>query len=541
MKRLFFPFVALLFSLQLRAQELSRPKLVVGIVVDQMRWDYLYKFYDVYKPNGGFRRLLSKGFSCDNTLVPYLPTVTACGHTCLYTGSVPAIHGITGNNFYDRLLKKEMYCCDDATVKTVGNQTVAVGQMSPRNLLTTTVTDELRLASNFRSKTIGISMKDRGAILPAGHSANAAYWYDGKTGNFVTSSYYVDQLPAWVTAFNQRNLADSFYKQNWNLALPESQYVKYCDKDSNYYESAPFEKAMRSLPYNLQGYVGKEYSRLLITPFGNDVLAEMAKAAISAEQLGNRGETDFLAVSFSSTDYIGHTFGPNSREIFDTYVRLDETIGRFLDYLDAAVGKNNYTLFLSADHAGAHVPEYLQKNRIPAGRLSDYTVKKEADSVLFARYRETGLVASYHEYDIYLDHEKIEAAKLDIAEIKKTIINQLQKRPDVIRVVDKEQMETVPEPIRKMITNGHNVRRSGDLMVINNTGVIDMGGTSGMTHGSWNTYDAHIPLVFYGWGIKPGALKRETSMTDVAATVAALLHIQMPSGCVGQVITEALK
>ncbi len=516
-----------------------KPKLVVGIVIDQMRWDYLYRFYDAYRADGGFKRLLGDGFSCDNTFVPYLPTVTACGHACVYTGSVPAINGITGNNWWDNKLKKEVYCVEDKSVQSIGGKSDD-GQMSPNNLWVTTITDELRLSSNFHSKVIGISMKDRGAILPAGHAANAAYWYDGKSGNFITSTYYMKEEPQWMQQFNSKKVADSLYDKNWNLSLPRNIYQQSCDTNYSAYVKQLYGKEPVTFPYNMQQFKGKDYTKILSTPYGNTILGELAKTTIASEQMGRHEATDFLAVSFSSTDYVGHAFGPNSWELMDTYAKLDETLGSLFDYLDKTVGRNQYTVFLTADHAGAHIPEFLDKHGIPGGRMDDGDIKKELNSHLKEQTGIAKLINAVHEFDIYLNHTAIDSAKLDEGSIKKNITQYLLKKEEVLNVVDKQNTSIVPTKIREMIVNGHNPQRSGDLIIIAKTGVMDAG-KLGMSHGVWNTYDSHIPLLFYGFGIKHGSLKRETYMTDISATVAALLHIQMPSGCIGKVIEEVIK
>lgn len=523
-------------------QGIARPKLVVGIVVDQMRWDYLYRFYDLYKTGGGFKRLLGEGFSCDNTFVPYLPTVTACGHACIYTGTTPAINGITGNNWWDNNLQRVVYCTDDKNVFTVGSNNESAGQMSPANVLATTITDELKLASNFHSKVWGISIKDRGAIIPAGHAANGAFWYDSKTGNFITSTYYSKSLPAWMQQFNQRKLVDSFYEKNWTLALDKSVYEQYCDSDENSYEARPFGDNARQMPYTLQSYKGKDYGKIASTPFGNDLLLELAKATIAGEQMGKGNNTDFLAVSFSSTDYVGHAFGTHSWELLDTYVRLDETLGKLFSYLDKTVGKDQYTVFLSADHAAPHIPAFLQKNRLLSASWDDGEIKKDLTDFSKQQFNGLNLVRFVTEYDVYLDHTLMDSAKFDASNVKKAFIQYLLKKDQVYQVIDKPHAATatVPAKLREMIINGYNPQRSGDLQVIGKPGIMD-GGKTGLSHGVWNAYDAHIPLVWYGWGIKKGSTSRETYMTDIAVTLAALLHIQMPSGSIGKLIEEVIK
>ncbi len=549
MKRLILPVLATVFYLAVNAQKatitapegIQRPKLVVGIVIDQMRWDYLYRFNPLYKANGGFRRLLGEGFSCENTLIPYTPTVTACGHTCVYTGSVPSVHGITGNNWFDNQLMRAVYCSEDKTVNGVGGKTVEDGQMSPRNMLTTTICDELRLATNFKSKVIGVALKDRGSILPAGHSANAAYWYEGKSGNFITSTYYMNALPDWVNKFNDRKLVDSLYKLNWNISLPKELYTQYATADVKSYESTPFGNDAKAFPYDLSKFVEKDYGKISSTPYGNTLTVEMAKSAILAENLGKGTATDFLAVSFSSPDYIGHSFGPNSWETVDGYIRLDEELGKLLGFLDATVGKNQYTVFLTADHAVAHVPGFMKENKLPGGVMDGLTVK-DLNSKLKSKFGTDNLVVSMMNDQIYLNHPKLDSARQDEEPVKEWIIQYIKKNEAVANAFATADIMTTPitKILREMLSNGYYPRRSGDIQMILKPGYFE-GSATGTTHGAWYPYDAHIPLLFYGWGIKKGKTNRETYMTDIAATIAALLHIQMPNGNVGKVIEDVIK
>jgi predicted AlkP superfamily pyrophosphatase or phosphodiesterase len=550
MKRLIIPVLAGLLAITATAQKtanttaeegIQRPKLVVGIVIDQMRWDYLYRFNSLYKANGGFKRLLGEGFSCENTLIPYTPTVTACGHTCVYTGSVPSIHGITGNNWWDNQLMRTVYCSEDKSVSGVGGKTTEDGQMSPRNMLTTSICDELRLATNFKSKVIGVALKDRGSILPAGHSANAAYWYEGKSGNFITSTYYMNALPDWVNRFNNRKLVDSLYKIGWNTTMPKEVYPQYATADAKDYESKPFGKDATGFPYDLSKFMEKDYSKISSTPMGNTLTVEMAKAAVLAENLGKNSVTDFLAVSFSSPDYVGHSFGPNSWEQVDDYVRLDEELGNLLSFLDANVGKNQYTVFLTADHAVAHVPGFMKENKLPGGVLEGLNMSV-LNSKLKEKFGFDNTVASMMNDQIYLNHTKIDSAKQDEALIKKWIIQYVKMNDAVTNAFATADIMTTPinKTLREMLANGYNPRNSGDIQIILKPGYIE-GGATGTTHGAWYPYDAHIPLLWYGWGIKHGKTNRETYMTDIAATVAGLLHIQMPSGNIGKVIEEVLK
>lgn len=527
------------FSPAFSQNNISRPKLVVGIVVDQMRWDYLYRYYDRYGADG-FRRMLTKGFTCENTYIPYTPTYTAAGHSSIYTGSVPAINAIVGNNWYNRQLKRSYYCTEDTAENTVGSNSVA-GKMSPRNMLSTSIADELRLATNFRSKTIGIALKDRGAILPAGHSANAAYWFDNNSGGWITSTYYMKELPSWVKTFNDKKLPDSYMKKVWNTLYPINTYVQ-SSKDENAYESnLPGED--NTFPHRLDTVSTRlRFEAFRYTPFANTYTSELAKAAIEGEKLGQRGVTDFLAVSFSTPDYIGHTFGPNSIEVEDTYLRLDQDFASLFKYLDARVGAGQYLVFLSADHGAAHVPGFMRENNFAAGATDDADIKKWLNENANAKFGVSNLIEQIMNYQVYLNYAVIADKKVNEAELRKWIISQLISHPSVIRAFDLQNLssETLPEKIKKMVANGYNQKLSGDIQFIYRPHWFD-GWDKGTTHGAWNPYDAHIPLLWYGWKIKPGKTNRETYMSDIAPTLAALLRIQMPSGTTGTVIEEVTK
>jgi predicted AlkP superfamily pyrophosphatase or phosphodiesterase len=520
----------------------NKPKLVVGIVIDQMRWDYLFRFKNIFKANGGFNRLMNEGFNCNNTFIPYTPTVTAAGHTCVYTGSVPGIHGITGNAWYDKDLGRNVYCSEDKSVVGVGGKDEVIGQMSPKNMLTTTITDELRMSSNFASKVIGIALKDRGSILPAGHSANAAYWYDGKSGNFITSTYYMKSLPTWVNNFNDRKLVDSLYKLNWSTSLSKEQYLALATDDQKDYEAKPFGKEQLGFPYDFSKFIGKDFSKISTTPYGNTLTTEMAKAALLAEKLGKRNETDFLAISYSSPDYIGHSFGPNSWEIVDNYARLDVELGNFFDFLDKEVGKGQYTIFLTADHAVAHVAGFMKENKLPAGTIDEEAGVKNVNKKLKEVFGADSLILSNYNYQLTLNKASIKRNEIDREKLVEWIIEHFSKVEGIARVFEVDELMETPlnHTIKERIANGYYPSRSGDIQLIFKPGYMD-GKNTGTTHGLWNPYDSHIPLLWYGWGVKKGSSHKEVYMTDIAPTLAALLKIQMPNGCVGKVIDEVLK
>ena len=519
---------------QSNAAAIERPKLVVGIVVDQMRWDYLYRYQKRYT-DGGFKRLLGEGFSCENTMIPYVPSVTAIGHTCIYTGSVPSIHGIAGNNFVKD--GKKVYCTDDDSIKPVGT-TSGAALMSPRNLWVSTIGDEMKIASNGRAKVVGVALKDRASILPAGHNPNGAFWFDDQTGCFITSSYYMDRLPKWVEAFNDKRLPEQYLSQKWNTLYPKNTYTE-STTDENEYENGIREGVKATLPLNLpELYKKYGYGIIRNTPFGNSLTLDMAKAAIDGEQLGADDETDLLAVSCSSTDYIGHQVGTHAIETEDTYLRLDKAIADFLTYLDSKVGKGNYLVFLSADHGAMNNAAFLQDRRIPAGSWDASATAKKLNHVLAKEYPEAGdIVKTVMNYQVFFNRDVIKSKQLDFDNIKKTVVNVLKEDPSVLYACDmaKASTESIPEEVKSRIINGYNRERSGDVVIILKPNFYAHG-MKGTDHGAWNSYDTHIPLVFMGWGIKHGATTKQTFMTDIAPTIAAMLHVQAPNGCVGKAI-----
>lgn len=525
------------------SNKLERPKLVVGIVVDQMRWDYLYRYYDRYN-NHGFKRILNEGFSAENTYIDYVPTVTAIGHSTLYTGSVPSIHGIAGNDFIIQKTGQTVYCAEDKDVLTVGSDSKA-GLMSPKNLLASTITDELKLATNFRSKVIGVSIKDRGSILPAGHLADAAYWYDGSAGKWITSSWYMNELPAWVTQFNDQNLIEKYLNQGWNTLYPIETYVQ-STPDNNEFEGKFKGTDAPVFPINTAKLLKENGPGIITsTPYGNQFTIEMAKAAIKNEALGQRGITDFLAMSLSSPDYIGHQFGPNSIEVEDNYLRLDKDLGDFLSYLDQTIGIGEYTIFLSADHGAAHNATFMQDNKMPSGGFGTSKVLTELNEYLASIFKEEKLVLSMMNYQVHFNNVLIKEKGLDLEKIKVATIDLLSDQPGVAYVLDMEKTETtsIPKILRERIINGYNHKRSGAIQVILEPAWYSSSSArpTGTTHGTWNPHDSHIPLLFMGWGINQGKTSRTVHMTDVASTIAALLKIQEPNGNIGTPVLEALK
>lgn len=536
---------ALLSVITINAQknknnQVDRPKLVVGLVIDQMRWDYLYRYYSKYG-NDGFKRLLNKGYSLNNVHIPYVPTVTALGHTSIYTGSVPAIHGIAGNDWTDKETGKNVYCTTDENVQPVGTTNVKVGSHSPKNLWSTTVTDELRLATNFQGKVVGVSLKDRASILPAGHTPNGAYWFDDSTGDFITSTYYMNDLPQWVKSFNSQNLPDQLVANGWNTLLPINQYTE-SSPDNSPWEGLLGSSKTPVFPYsNLAEDYKTKKDNIRYTPFGNTLTLKLAEASVEGENLGADEVTDILAINLASTDYAGHKFGPNSIEVEDVYLRLDQDLAQFFKYLDGKVGKNQYIVFVSADHGGAHSVGFLKEHKINTGFFGE-GMEKSLNEKLKAKFGVDKLINGVDNYQIYFDRKLMTDNKLELEDIKEFAIKELEKDPTVLYAVSTTEVQeaTIPEPIKQRIINGINRQRSGDIQLISHDSMLPPYSKTGTTHSVWNSYDAHIPLIFMGWGIKHGESNKQYHMTDIAPTVSALLHIQFPSGNVGNPITEVL-
>lgn len=537
---LILPFILGFFIKQTcKAQGVKRPKVVIGIAVDQMRWDYLYKFNHLYSKNG-FKRLLSQGHSCQNTLVNYLPSHTAPGHTAIYTGSVPSVTGIAGNAFIENSDGLLHDAAEDKSVDLIGSS--KKGSSSPKNMLVTTMGDELRLATNFKSRTFSIALKDRGSVFPGGHLANAAYWYEDNTGTFTTSTYYMKELPKWLVDFNNLGIDDSMVKNGWHLGDYD---YSLSTKDLTHYEENFPQEEEPVFPHMFKGQNAKERNAsFTMTPYGNTYTVMMAKACIEGEKIGMGDYTDFLSISFSSTDLLGHQFGPNSVEMQDMLIKLDLDIADFLSYLDKTYGKNNYLLFLTADHGGSHNQGFLKDLNVPAGVLSKKTMS-ELNGHLKKKFGTDSLVIGLtNYYNIFLNNKLLEKSDLSRSSIRQEIIQWFNEKPEVLYAIDLYDINgsNLPTKIKEMVLNGYNRRRGGDVQIILNPAWYEYSGKSkGNTHGTWSPVDTHIPLIFFGWNVRKGESTEEVYITDIAPTISSMLHIQMPNGCIGKPIQGVRK
>lgn len=533
--------LALLTSIQLKAQNVNeRPKLVVGIVVDQMKQEYLTRFYGNFG-EGGFKRFVEEGFMARNGHYNYSSTNTGPGHASVYTGTTPAVHGIVNNSWYSRSLGRSVYCAEDTTVVAVGG-TAKNGLISPMNLYSTTITDELKLYTQKQGKVIAMSIKDRGSALPGGHLSDGSYWYDSSTGEFMTSTYYMKDLPNWVKSFNSAQHVDKYLNMTWDTFLSIENY-KISGPDNSQYESGFRGKDTPTFPYNLKELRkdNGNFSLISSTPFGNSLLTEFAISAVDAENLGQDNTPDFLAVSYSSTDYIGHNFGPQSKEVQDTYIRLDRELAKLFDALDQKVGKGNYSVFLTADHAVAENSIQMKDDGFKTDNFSNSNARKAVSAALSAKYGAKAWIESFSN-NIHLNHKLIEAEGIDLYEMQNFVAAKMMEQNGIYIALTARDLVTnnYTKNIKNLLQNAYHTKESGDVLVVMDPG-WQTGGSKGTGHGNSWTYDTHVPILFYGWGIKKGNSVREIHITDIAPSVSMLLNMRLPNGATGTPIFEIFK
>jgi predicted AlkP superfamily pyrophosphatase or phosphodiesterase len=517
-------------------------KLVVGITIDQLRYELLLRFWDDFESDG-FKKLVNEGFIFRNHHYDYAPTFTGPGHASIYTGTSPAHHGIIANDWFDRKSGTMHYCASDTSVKSIGAVSSG-GQMSPHRMVSSTFTDQLRLASNKRSKVFGISMKDRGAILPAGHTPNAAYWFLGKNeGKWISSSWYMNELPSWVIQFNAKNLPEQYLSQTWSPLKSDDVYDESLT-DNNAYES-PFKgTAKAAFPYNLADLraLNGDYELIKSTPWGNTLTVDFAKALIENESLGTDEFVDVLAMSFSSTDYAGHQFGPMAKETQDVYLRLDRDLADFVNYLDTQIGKNNYLLFITADHGGSDVPSHFKSLDIPAGYYKSSVMEDAVEDRLSALYGIGDYVQNVSNEQVFFNRTTLTNKKLNLEDISTNAIEALLELPGIWTAVPASAMRNndFSNDYLSLVQDGFYPTRSGDIVCIFEPSWIEYGFT-GSTHGSVYSYDTHVPLIFYGNGINKGETHRKTQIRDIAPTLSAILKIAQPNACTGLPLPEVIK
>ncbi|HMQ07874.1 MAG TPA: alkaline phosphatase family protein [Saprospiraceae bacterium] len=535
MRILFLSVIIILLNGKMSGQYEDKPSLIVQVVVDQLRYDYISKYWSHYSDDG-FKKLIKEGYFNANAHYSQVPTYTGVGHAIIATGTTPSIHGIAGNNWYDREQKKLVYCVEDETVETVGSFSNE-GKFSPRNLISNTFADQLKIL-HPQSKTIGISLKDRGAILMAGHLADAAYWFDGSEGKFITSNYYMDELPEWVVQFNEENPPQKYLNTIWELSRNAEDYIFSTE------DNMPFEGKLDGMvdpvfPYNLASlYESFGPGLIRTTPFGNTYTFDFAKETIVREDLGKDAFTDLISISLSSPDYLGHVFGPHSMEIEDHYIRLDEDFANFILFLESWVGKENLLLFISSDHGVADIPAYVKGNtsyfpdRFLRDTLKRFSIENFGEDLIEFVFND----------QIYIDRSKVKGLKIPFGELKQTIMEWLVGQEGIAGAGDPSFGHCIADrSICERMQNGYHPKRSGDVFYVKSPGWIDQynlrGGT---THGSPFPYDTHVPVIWYGFKTQSGISHERVAIKDIAPTLSSLLGINYPNGATGLPMKEYL-
>ena len=522
----------------------NKAKLVLVIVVDQFRYDYLERFGDLFG-NGGFKRLMNQGAFFTNANYDYVPTYTACGHAAIFTGSIPSQNGIVGNAFFDRDIGKvrAMVTDDTAHLVTAAGVSQKNGAPSPRDLIGTTIGDQMRLSTNFQSKIVTASLKDRSAVLPGGQRPNGAYWYNEATGEFVSSDYYFKELPAWVKKFDSSNKPDKYFGMKWERTLPAGAYER-AQPDNLPQQRSPLGS---HFPYVVTGGEEKPgpkfYNAFEYSPFASEYLEEFGKAALDAESLGADEFPDLLSISFSSPDLTGHAYGPDSQEIEDTYIRLDRVIADLLSFIDKRVGPANTIVAVTGDHGVVPVPEYMKSKGYDAGRLSSRDLIDAANKALGARFGEGKWVIGFVNDQLYLDHKLLADKKANAAEAERVAGEAALSVSGIVSYFTRTQImegRMAAGPIARRVTNGFYPKRSGDVWVITKPLYFFSEGEIPTTHGSPYNYDTHVPIILVGAGVLPGRYNAACSPSDIAPTLAALLAVEPPANRTGRVLVEAL-
>ena len=511
----------------------DRPKLVIGIVVDQMRYDFCQRYLGTYSEKG-FKRLMQSGFSFSNCQYSYFPTITGPGHASVFTGTTPWIHGIVGNNWFDKKTGGFMYCTRDDSVQGIGSsETEAL--MSPKNMQSYSVADQVKLSCG--GKSFGISVKDRGAILPAGHGADAAFWFEAKSGNFISSNWYHSlkgRLPSWLEKFNNQGIARSYRDSVWNLLKPAQSYSASTG-DNKDYEKSILKGQDPVFPYALSRDNSPGFEIVRRTPFGNSLTARLAKVLIENEGLGLDEKTDFLSLSFSCTDIVGHDYGPNSMEVQDTYLRLDRDLGEFFDFMDARIGSENYLVFLTADHGILEVPEFLNEKRLPSQRFQGEVFLSGLKAYCRQIFGSDDIIKAFENLQIYLNEEEITRLNLERSSVCEKIVSYAQGQPMVFRAFAFSGQRPFPDAaLLEKYEQGWFRGRSGDIQIVLPPGILDSERKKGTSHGSPYSYDSHVPLLWMGWKVKQGETAELIHIEDIAPTLSHLLRIMEPNGCTGK-------
>ncbi|HEX2975154.1 MAG TPA: alkaline phosphatase family protein [Bacteroidales bacterium] len=521
----------------------DKPRLVVGIVVEQLKFEQLEKYRDRLS-EGGIRKLMNEGTYFRNAAFEYMLTQSAPGHATIATGAEPSSHGITSDSWYVPLKNELINCTKDNSSDPVGGSFES-GLHSPVNLQASTFSDELSMATKGRSKVYGVGASEKAAILTAGHSADGAFWFDNATGTWMTSSYYMKQLPAWMIDFNAMGIAENYLNNPWNLFAQAESY-RDCLPDSNKYESDL--GGTNYFPYDLKKIRTKwgnkkDYSLLRETPFMNTLTTNLAMRLIQNENLGKDDVTDYISICYSATDNIGHRFGPSSYEMADAIFRLDDEISHLLKMLNDSIGKKNVLVYFTSSHGVSELPAILQNNHIPSGYFQQNQALQLLRTYLNAVYGEGDWVKGYSEKQVFLNRTLIEDARLSLDEVQKKVARFLVQFSGVAAAYPYAAFEAndFSNGNLRRILNSFNPQRSGDVIVVLNPGWVEKDGDYITNHNSPYEYDSHVPLVWWGFTVNRETVSRKVNMTDIAATLSSLCKIPFPNACTGELMFELFR
>jgi predicted AlkP superfamily pyrophosphatase or phosphodiesterase len=546
---IFISILSLHFSLVLSGQgpylPPEKPRLVIGIIVEQLRFDQIEKFRTRFSENG-IRMLLNEGTYFQNASFQYMLTQSAPGHATISTGTEPSVHGITSDHWYLPLKNELIYCTSDQTVKPVGGSYES-GLHSPVNLLSSTFSDELRMATNRKAKVFSVGLKENPVILSAGHGADGVYWFDNTTGTWMSSTYYLDTVASWINDFNAMKYPDTFLNNQWSLLKNHSDYYD-CIPDTNVFEAGfgginYFPYDLKKLSTRTRKDGGRDYSLLRETPYGNTFTTNFAIRLIEAEKLGKDDITDFLSICYTSTDYIGHRFGPSSFEMGDAILRLDRDIELLMKYLNDNIGKRNILVYFTSAHGISEIPGVLESNRIPSGYFRQNQAMQLLRSYLNAVYGEGNWVKGYSEKQVYLNRTLIEDARISLEEVQKRVARFMVQFSGVASAYPYSAFEAndFGNGNLRRIINNFSPQRSGDVIITLNPGWVEREGESVTNHNSPYEYDSHVPLIWYGWTVNRATVTRKVNMTDIAPTLSALCKIPFPNACTGEPMFELFR
>ncbi len=523
----------------------EKPKLVIGIIVEQLRYDHIERFRDRFSDNG-IKRLINEGTYFRNASFEYMLTQSAPGHATIATGAEPSSHGIPSDNWYVPLKNELIYSTKDAQVNPVGGSFES-GLHSPVNLQASTFSDELKMASNQKAKVFSIGIKESSSILSGGHAADGSFWFDNTTGTWMSSSYYLDSLPGWVTDFNALNHAESYLNNSWEMFRSAENYTD-CLPDSNKFEAG--FGSVSYFPYDLKKIRSKEltgprdnFSLLRETPFANSLTTSFAMRLIDRENLGRDDITDYLSICYSATDNIGHRFGPSSVEMGDAILRIDDEIRYLLSYLNDSIGKKNILVYFTSAHGISEIPAVLENNRIPSGYFRQNQAVQLLRSYMNAVYGEGDWIKGYSERQVFLNRTLIEDARLPLDEVQKKVTRFLVQFTGVAAAYPYSAFESndFGNGNLKRIMNNFNAQRSGDVIITLNPGWVEKEGEYVTNHNSPYEYDSHVPLIWYGWAINRENVTRKVNMADIAATLSSLCKVPYPNACTGQPLIELMR